>query len=81
LKFLAIDSTHVTDASVDSLLKLHNLGELNLSGTEISSDGLRRLMKLPNLGKLSVWDCPNISRQAIADFKRSRHSHFEGAVE
>ncbi|PSN50045.1 hypothetical protein C0J52_04205 [Blattella germanica] len=52
-----MSSVDVTDASVDSLLKLNNLRILNVASTAISADGYIVLLEgLPHLGKLLWFD-------------------------
>jgi hypothetical protein len=50
LEELTLNSTKVTDASIDDLAKLKLLRVLNIAGSQITSDGKPRLKKsLPTL--------------------------------
>jgi hypothetical protein len=53
---LGYAAKNVTDAAVDSLLKLTKLEELNIESTAIGNTGARRLAELPQLRRLVVDD-------------------------
>jgi hypothetical protein len=45
----------VTDASIDTLLKLPSLESINLYGTKVTDVGVGKLSTLPNLKRLYLW--------------------------
>jgi hypothetical protein len=71
--YLGYSANAVTDASVDSLLKLRELEELNISHTAINDTGARRLAQLPHLKKLIVANefPTDTEPELIADMRRA----------
>ncbi|MEC7409070.1 MAG: adenylate cyclase, partial [Planctomycetota bacterium] len=47
-------ATSITDESIDSLMNLTNLEDLNVAGTQLSDESFRKLGTLPKLKKLNV---------------------------
>ena len=66
LEVLILNSSHLTDASIDSLLKVSRLKELALDADNISPQALNRLSDHPTLRSLSLYGrlaSPNQLRQ------------------
>jgi Leucine-rich repeat (LRR) protein len=62
-------SVSVTDLGIDPIGTLHELRELNLSGTQISARGLEKLSRLAKLEKLDLHGAKRIGDDAIAHLK------------
>lgn len=75
LKFLLVSNhgqaDQITDRHLEQLTRLAGLMRLELKSSEISDAGLRRLATLPNL-EYAHLDCPRISREGEAEFRRLR---------
>jgi hypothetical protein len=61
----------ITDRRLEQLTKLSGLLRLELTSAEVSDAGLNRLAKLPNLESIHL-DCPRITREGEAEFRRLR---------
>jgi len=51
---LNLDSTNISDESIETLLKFQNLERLNLRGCQMSEEGFKQLSKLKKLKWLNV---------------------------
>ncbi|CAN5370515.1 hypothetical protein BH09PLA1_BH09PLA1_12270 [soil metagenome] len=65
LRELRLAGMEITDRSVDDLLQLTSLYQLDLRATGITFDGLTRLQELPNLRDLNISD-GQISERELA---------------
>jgi uncharacterized membrane protein len=55
LRLIRLAETGVTDACIDTLLKLPTLESINLYGTKVTDAGVSKLSALPNLKRLYLW--------------------------
>lgn len=55
LRLIRLAETGVTDASIDTLLKLPTLESINLYGTKVTDAGVSRLSAMTNLKRLYLW--------------------------
>jgi serine/threonine protein kinase len=60
------------DVKDDTLLFLDHLTDLyglNLTGTEVTDEGMKHLQELPNLAFLEVPECPGVTGKSLAKMK------------
>lgn len=55
LRLIRLAETGVTDASIDTLLKLPALESINLYGTKVTDAGVSKLSAMTNLKRLYLW--------------------------
>ncbi len=55
LRLIRLAETGVTDASIDTLLKIPTLESINLYGTKVTDAGVSKLSALSNLKRLFLW--------------------------
>lgn len=55
LRLIRLAETGVTDASIDTLLKLPTLESINLYGTKVTDAGVSKLASMGNLKRLYLW--------------------------
>jgi len=68
LKQMWLENTKVRDFK--QISKLRKLESLKISGTPVTDSALKEIATLPNLDELEIRYCPNLSRPAIAAFKK-----------
>jgi hypothetical protein len=68
LKQIRLAETGITDASIDTLLKLKTLESINLYGTKVTNAGVMKLAGLPNLKRLYLWQT-EVTPETIAALK------------
>lgn len=74
LSELKLASTNITDAACAALSQIASLRNLDLSATAITDEGLKALAPLEGLENLNVSQCPRLTKDAIAQFKKD-HPH------
>ena len=81
LKTIDISGCRLTDVGIKSLCAVSKLTNLNVSGTNVTSEQLQELVKgLPDLIKLGVADCRNVATEVldeIADKKSKDNQTIE----
>lgn len=55
LRLIRLAETGVTDASIDTLLKIPTLESINLYGTKVTDAGVSKLAAMSNLKRLYLW--------------------------
>ena len=55
LRLIRLAETGVTDAVIDTLLKIPSLESINLYGTKVTDAGVSKLAALTNLKRLYLW--------------------------
>ena len=68
LRLIRLAETGVTDAVIDTLLKIPSLESVNLYGTKVTDAGVSKLSKLTNLKRLYLWQTA-VTPEAIKTLK------------
>jgi len=66
LRSLSLKETRLSDAGLQGLARMSSLSTLDLSETRISERGLSQIKSLSGLRVLLIYDCKNVSAEAIS---------------